>query len=144
MTSLEPDAVVELADGFLLIGPAAAVYVAGALERVERSHRLEGIRPPAIWVDLSAAAARSAGIARDTAKHRKTSHVPQFAQIGSGLMVGVGRVAELAGISKVYARQLCRRRAFATARRPGRDWLVDEDEVVAWALARAHRSEAAA
>jgi hypothetical protein len=143
VTALPPDAVVEMGDGFVLLGPAAAVHVARALALVERQQRLDGIRAPQRWVALREAATRAAAFAAESAKVRESASMPQFPQ-GPDVRVGVGRVAELACCSEQWARALCRRGEFATARQLGGTWLVDEDEVVAWAVARAGRGEAVA
>jgi helix-turn-helix protein len=143
MTTPAPDMVMQLPGGYLLVGPATVGYVVGALERVERQHRLEGIRPPEAWLHLREAATKAAAFASESAKVRKMPPMRQSPQIGSGRQIGAGQVAEVLGCSGQWARTLLRRGDFATARRVGRAWLVDEDELTAWVLTRAE-SEAAA
>jgi hypothetical protein len=132
-----------MGDGFLLIGPAAAAHVASALQRAEQRHRLDGIRPPALWVTLRNAASASAAFAIESAKVRSSDGMSQSDSIGSG-QVGAGRVAEVLGCSPQWARALLRRGDLSTARRVGRTWLVDEDEVAAMAITQAVQDEAAA
>jgi helix-turn-helix protein len=144
MTVPAPDVVMQLPGGYLFVGPAVVGYVSGALERVERQHRLEGIRPPEAWVHLRDAASKAADCARESAKVRKTAVMPQSPQISSGPLIGVGRVAEVLGCTPQWARTLLRRGDLTTARRVGRTWLVEEDEVVAWVLVQATQDEAAA
>ena len=144
MTAAPPDMVMQLPGGYLLVGPATVGYVVSALERMERQHRLDGIRPPVAWQHLREAASKAAACAGETAKVRKIPSVAGFAEIGSGRLVDAGRVAEVLGCSLQWARTRLRRGDFSTARRVARAWLVDEDEVVAWALVQIDRDGAAA
>lgn len=146
-----PDVVVQLGDGYLLVGPATVGYVVSALERVERQHRLEGITPPPAWRHLRDAAVKARNVAFKTAdcvgestKARNAGPMARSAQIGSGRLVGAGRVAEVLGCSDQWSRARLRRGDFATARRVGRSWLVEEDEVVALALVEAAQTEVVA
>lgn len=141
---LPAGAVVSFGDGSLLIGPATVGYVASALAGVERQCRLDGIRPPEAWLHLRDAAAKAAAFAAETAKVRKIHVVPESAQIGPSRVVDAGRVAEVLSCSPQWARALLRRGDFATARRAGRSWLVDEDELTARVIRQSRRDGAAA
>lgn len=134
----------QLPGGWLLLGPASAAYVAMALKWVERQHRLEGIRPPAAWVHLREASLRASAFASESAKVRSADVRAESSQFGSENRVGAGRVAEVLGCSEQWARNRLRRGDFVTARRVGRIWLVDEDELIAWTVSQAACSEAAA
>lgn len=143
MSGFEPDVVLEMPGGFVLIGPAVAAAVGPVLRQAERTARLDGIRTPLWLVALQEATTNSASFAYESAKARKPAVVPQSARIGSGHLVGAERVAESLRCSPQWARRLLRRGDFATAQRVGKSWLVDEDELAAWVIARAE-SEAAA
>jgi hypothetical protein len=143
MNGYELDAVLELPGGFVMIGPAVAAAVGPALRHADKVHRMDGIRTPPWLVALQEATTRSASFAYESAKARKPPLVPQSTQIGSGQLVGAGRVANSLHCSPQWARSLLRRGAFVTARQVGRTWLVDADELAAWVIARAEGEAAA-
>lgn len=131
-------------DGYFMVGPVGAAYLARAMSVVEREHRLAGVSPPADWVHLREVIDRAAAFAYETAKARTRPAVSRSAGVAPSGLVGTEQVADLAGCSQQWARALLRRGEFATARCHGSVWTVEADEVAAWAVARASRGQAAA
>ena len=139
----EVHSAVPAGDGHVLVCPLGAAYLARALSVVEREHRLAGVRPPAEWLELREVINRAAAFGLESSSFRDLPEVPSSRSTFSD-RIGAGRVAELLGCSEPWARSLLRRGEFASARRRGWAWEVDQDEVLAWLLTRAVGAEAVA
>ena len=137
------DLVTPAGDGHTLFGPRGNAYLARALAMVEREHRLSGMRPPAEWVELRDVVDRAAAFGFESSNFRVLADVSASPRTSSD-RVGAGQVATLLGCSQAWARSLLRRGEFASARRRGWAWEVDEIEVMAWMLARVSATETAA
>jgi hypothetical protein len=135
MTDRPNDLVTLLGGGQLLIGPVGALYVARALAAAERAAGRDGVRPPADFVTLLAAAVRAADQAHAFAPETAKVSWPTDVSTSPGAdrwidPVDVGEVARMLGCSPQWARSLCRRGEFTTAQRRPNGWLVDRGEVV--------------
>jgi hypothetical protein len=131
-------------DGYVVVGPLGAAYLAHALGVVEREHRLTGAPVSARWLALRDAVNNAAAFAYETAKPRGAGNVSPSQRVLGSDRVGVERVAKLANCSTQWVRELCRRGEFVSARRLGTTWVLDESDVAAWVVARAARRDAAA
>ena len=137
----QPD-VLCLPGGYVLVGPGLVGYLARAMALVEREHRADGIAAPPAWARLRDASYRAAAFAVETAKARKAANMPSSRRFSSSGYVGSGRVAELLGCSEQWARARLRRGEFASARKIGGSWTVEENELQALLIAQSARDEA--
>lgn len=137
MTSGIPDGLaLPLGGGQVLLGPAGALLVANALAAAEIAARRDGIRAPASLTVLRAALDQAAAEARDMAE---TAKVARRARLAASLAapppwvdpIGAAEAAQILGVSPQYARSLCRREAFTSARRRSGAWVVERAEVLA-------------
>lgn len=127
-----------LAGGEILVRGAAVVRLEQAGRHALDAARREALVPPD--VAALADALREAVTRQRRGSASGTSELPQPALPAASDHdddLEVPDVARIAGISREYARRLCRS-TFTTARQDGRRWLVDRIEVEQWASAR-HR-----
>lgn len=131
-------------EGFVLLGPLGAAHVARALTLVEREYRQVGASPSPWWRHLRDAINQAAAFAYETAKAREEVEVPSSGRVCNSARLSTERAAKMANCSTQWVRSLCRTGAFASARRSGNAWSLDESEVAAWVAERAAHMDAAA
>jgi hypothetical protein len=132
MTGVPDGVALGLGSGQALVGPIGALTVARALEAVERSHRRDGIPPPAHFVALRAVFDAAAAEARRSERGRADGP-PMPVLPTSGLFdpIDSSEAALLLGVTSRQVRRLCGSGAFASARRSAASWWLERDEVVA-------------
>lgn len=130
-----------LGGGRVLLGPAAVLTVAAALDAAHRAAHRDGIAAPATFSDLAATVAAEVPAARASVAGR--AEVPPAVELPAwGPELSTASAARLLGITDRGVRDLASRGSLV-ARKVGGVWLVDSTSVASYAAQRRGRSAVA-